>query len=337
MRYAPIAAPQWARHYQRGDYHMVIAPWVLDAAGIGQYYAMAARASDVWVLMDNGAWEGHNLSLDEIIRAGTLIRADEVVLPDVLHDGKATLKASLKGFHALREEPWPGLKMVMFVPQGRTADVWRRCRDAWVNMWEVENYDSQIALSIGINSPRGEGFDRKRSDLIIETVALGYDVHLLGIPDLQQFVHIELPLAKSYGVRGVDSSLPFALGSQGRLLAPNSEKIPLGKPDQYEKISARNRRLIHLNIAIMRQWVASGTHSWYVPIDLVRQVALGTSLNAGDERAIYGDLIYALKCVGAPAGGYAVDKQTVLPVLMAPEDIKERMEGKRYVEVRYAM
>lgn len=348
MRYAPIAAPQWARHYQRGDYHMVIAPWVLQEPGIGQYYAEAARPPDVWVLMDNGAWEGYELSLDEIVRAGGLIAADEVVLPDVLHKGKATLKASWDAYLHLRRTAWPmaagsqgdlpvamrstGPKCVMFVPQGRTTEGWRRCRDAWVNLWERE--ERGTALSIGINQPRAEDCTRKRSDLIVETVALGFPVHLLGIPDLQQFLHIELPLAHSHGVRGVDSSLPFALGADGVLLMPNALKIPLGTPDIYRRISTRNRRLISLNIAIMHQWVASGAHSWFIPIDLVRRVAIEGSATYEDEQLIYENLATALKGCGVPEGAYQYDVDMVLRVIPATEGWRE--ESDKYVEVMYA-
>lgn len=344
MKLAPISAPQWASEMQTGDYHMVIAPWALKYRVLAEYYSRSLRPASAWVMMDSGVFEGHDLTVENLRSAAVLVRADEVILPDVIRDAKLTLQKSYQAFMRLRELYFPdgdtvreGPERVMFIPQGNTNEEWWKCLRAWHGMWQ--NLTTDIGLTIGLVSyrDRREGDASRARDLIrmMESAkASGYDVHMLGIPRVGEFLSAELPLAHRLGVRGVDTSLPFALGVAGKLLTKYAEKVPLGPPEEYEKLSYSQRTLAKTNIRILRTFIETGAVTSYVPIECFRIVASTLS----DDRRIYTDPSYALKICRVPEGHYVVHHRQGVPIGVTPHwlvlDGKE-LPGDKKMAVYY--
>lgn len=318
MQAATVVAPQWASQFAKGDYHMVIAPWLLTVPGYSQYYAGAQRDSSVWVMMDNGAWEGCPLSSEDLLRCVLLLSPNEVVLPDVIGEAKDTLKAShtfLKELVKRTPSPSPQDEWdldeeyertrpsVMFVPQSAYAPTWWKCLDAWLDMWRREGWGDHFDLTIGINSPRIEVPERRvRVALLEEAVAKAGSVHLLGIPDPGVFFHHELPAARELGIRGVDSSLPFALGARRILLTADSKKWDMGQISLYEHVNYSLWPLIRLNILILRYWTDQGKYSPRIPMELAQSVAS----REREDRRVFTEPLYTLQTCRVPQGRYAI-------------------------------
>jgi hypothetical protein len=284
---------------------MVIAPWVRDIPGYAQYYNEASRPPDAHVILDNGAFEGWSMMPEDLASAATLVGADEVVLPDVLDESKATLKMSWQAARYLADKT--DIKGCMFVPQAHTFEGWFKCLETWLDVWYDKQMFEHLALSIGVPGHRREAWTITQFEEAMETLRrVGKPVHLLGVQDVQEFIE-QLPIAHTTGVRGVDTSLAFALGAAGKLLTSSAKKVRLGKPDKYEELQVRTLPLIHLNISILRRWCKRGIVPDGIPIELIHQVAARYS----DDRRVFINLQFALRACGVPEGMYTLSEGMV--------------------------
>lgn len=305
MKLAPIAAPQWAFKFHSGDYHMVPASWIFDVPGVGQYYSQSERDTAIWVMVN-----GYEASLETLARGTTIARADEAVLPN-FPDSQKTLKGAWTAARGLTETP-----SLMFVPRAEGTDGWKKCLDAWIANWEKAQLGPRLSIGICQNPPA------LRKELIMATHQYPYAVHLLGVESLQSFLRQDLPLGLTCAVRGVDTSLPFALGARGFLLTPASDKVPLDAPMHYARIKHWNMRLIHLNIRIFRWWLEEGVASHYFPITLPRIVASEWVVPGESARAIFERPEVALRLGGCPIGNYELTSEGVRP--LAPGERPDR-------------
>jgi len=305
MKLATISAPQWARTFQRGDYHVVIAPWVRDVAGYAQYYNEAHRPSNAHIILDNGAFEGWSMMPEDLVNAATLIGADEIVLPDVLNESKGTLKLSWQCARYLADET--DIQGCMFVPQALTLEKWLECLNAWLEVWYTRGLHEHLTLSIGVPGHLREKWVPETFGATMRKLeCTGLAIHLLGVQDVQEFI-VQLP--HTIGLRGVDTSLAFALGAHGKLLTPYAKKVRLGNIKQYDKLQSHRLPLIRLNILILRLWCEQGFAPDGIPIELVRQVAARES----ESPEIYTSPQFALRHCRVPEGMYAIHSQWVFP------------------------
>ncbi len=242
MKVAHICSPQWIDHFQKGTYRMALAHWVTEYP---DYVGRIGR-KPAYLIMDNGAFEGQQQTVPQLILAAKRVCADEVVLPDVPGDGAATLTRSWSAYRKMANH------RVMFVPQGNTVDEWKKCLDSWTENWEA-GY-----LAIGVASLReedGTPIFESKTETLKYAATLNLPIHLLGMTTPGYFAHELLPLAKEYLVRGIDTSTAFALGAKGILLTDQAPKIRLGDPKDYPTLKTNARRLIQLNMAILDSWM----------------------------------------------------------------------------------
>lgn len=287
MKLARIVPPQWEAFFPTGEYRMALAHWVLKGP---ETYAKTLRRGADYIMMDNGTFEGEELSIQELNEAAIRVGADEVVLPDVIGDAKGTLQRSWKALGKLEA------KRVMFVPQGRNSQEWRHCLHSWLAQWHQSPWNRTYALAIGLNS-------RTRTSLLPDLVASGFPFHLLGIHTPSEFAASGLQDAFQAGARGVDTSLAFAIGIEGGLLTPSAAKVRLGPPEQYEQLPTWSRRLVFLNLRILSEWVTQGKASELIPTFWIRQTA-SKWLKYWAEG--FCDLHEAMECCGMPSGRYAL-------------------------------
>jgi len=274
MQVSHIVPPGWAGIFPKGSYRMVLAHWVLGYPGYAATMKGSPRAlapDSPFILLDNGVFEGEQVTLDQLNEAARRVCADEVVLPDVQGDPKATLHRSWTALGKI------ATNRLVFVPQGATHEEWAKCLQAWISRWEHSDWADVYTLTIGISSLRNPE-DRKaiqgtRPQQMIEAAKTAYPVHLLGIASPRVFGEEELPVALSCGVRGVDSSTAFALGASGKLLTMKQPKEFLRVPGSYDLLPTNSKRLIYLNRAILEHWVAEGEGSEVVPTHIVRSTA----------------------------------------------------------------
>lgn len=327
MEIAHIVPPPWTGFYQSGTYQMALAHWVLkyphDAARI--------RSKKVYVMLDNSAFEGEQVSPAELSETAAVIGADEVVLPDVLGDPGQTLQRSWAALGRVN------VKRVMFVPQGRTYDEWRKCLKAWLTKWNQSEWSETYSLSLGISSLR-EATGTKpqvgtREHLLEEAARTRLPIHLLGVGNLKEFALNELPKALSLGVRGVDTSTAFALGAEGFLATPHTKKVFLGDPTKYDHLGTWARRLIALNIRILSEWVNAGKGSDEIPVFWIRQTASKWLKYWAQGFAAP---LAVMKACGMPKGKYAYLRWAGKEKYVRPVGKFEKLKkGERIVEVTY--
>jgi len=254
--------------------------------------------------MDSGSFENEQVSIQEMNEAATLLKADEVVLPDAPGDFKQTLKRSWRALGKVASS------RVMFVPQGRTHREWCDCLHSWLNQWSKRAWDETYDLSIGVASLREPNSNKSvtgtKAALLEEVLDLDYSAHLLGLPHLGNHVRDILSRAHTTGVRGIDTSTAFALGARGTLVTPRAEKIRLGDPDQYERLSTKARRLIQLNINILNYWTEVGAGNAAIPTFLIRQTASKWAKYWAEG---FIGIEQVMKSCGMPAGRYALLKE----------------------------
>lgn len=187
----------------RSTFHLTLA--IPDALHnpyyVGAYRRAASRGD--YIILDNGAAENQMAPDKKIIEAARILRAQEIVAPDVIKDSTATV-ARTTAFCSKFAEDLIGLK-VMAVAQGNKLAGFRTCVDNLARISRVK--------VIGIPRHVMETLDSKaaRIDLanwIREAYPLRFDIHLLGTNP--KWLH-EVKAAATYAphIRSVDSALAF--------------------------------------------------------------------------------------------------------------------------------
>jgi len=321
VKLARIVPPQWEAHFPTEEYRMALAHWVLEEP---ETYPKYLKRGAKYIIIDNGSFEDEPVSVENLNNAAAIIKADEVILPDVLGNAKETLHHSWKALGQI------ATKRVMFVPQGHTLKEWRECLRTWLAYWKENKWSHEYELAIGLSSLRMEGSKMPQVGTRVQlippllaatTSASGGTLpfHLLGVGNPKEFAERELPAAFQAGARGVDTSLAFAVGAEGKLLTPNVGKVRLGSPESYPELSTWIRRLIFLNLHILSEWVTNGfagipnfagahasIHLNAIPTFWIRQTA-SKWLKFWAEG--FCDLPKAMETCGMPPGKYALLKE----------------------------
>lgn len=321
MELANIVPPQWGWLFPGGSYRMALAHWALQHKD----YVSEMKKGQSYLLVDNGVIEGSQVNYLDLNSAYTSLDADEVILPDVQGDPRETLKRS---WNALTQVL---AKRVMFVPQGTTHEERSNCLNAWIKQWKNSPFSESHTLALGIVCIRRALGTRSsqvgtRSDFMrsIAEKGLLYPMHLLGVIDVAEFAKNELSAAHVAGVRGIDTSLAFALAADGKLLTPTAPKVHLKQPEEYERLSTMQRRLVFLNQRILSEWVRIGGGSDKIPTFWIRQVASKWLKYHAEGFAA---LPTVMKACGMPKGRYALLKQNGREEYIKPLGSKERPES----------
>jgi len=300
MRVANIVPPQWEGRFPTGGYRMTLAPWVL------KYNDYRVKAS--FLILDNGAFEGNQVSNEELFQAAAYAGATEVVLPDVRGDPGETLRTSWAATSTWCYE----VSRLMFVPQARTEADWDSCLKAWVKKWEEHNGSATHGLTIGVTCLRETTGTNAvvGSRLALALIAQQYDfpIHLLGAASTEQLVEE----VKLEGIRGIDTSLAFALGAERTMLVPGAEKVFLKEPGDYSILDEQQMALIRLNTYILQYWFDVKRVTKYIPIELLR-IAAGPNA----PRSTFEYPVKALQKTGC-RGEWAMCTKNALPVALWP-------------------
>ncbi len=215
------------------------------------------------IILDNSAFElGGSVDDDLIIKWANLLRPQEVVVPDVYHDKKATIERFQKFKSRITEFTYK--PQFMTVPQGNDFEEWLECLHYLMKQ--------SIGDVIGINEECADWFKENgsystRVPLLREVESLLKDkrqVHLLGMDEaLQECVNV--PELFPW-VRSTDSSKAVVYGMYGiHLMAPTyiSGFVPAsveyaGRPHAFFDYTARNRKVHNIiagNILTMKNYI----------------------------------------------------------------------------------
>lgn len=225
------------------DYHMCLAHLVQPSQSIyGDFYRKIGADKDKYLILDNGVIEGDKRPIEEIVKKALWLRADEIILPDVLFDADRTLDEGLKALHYVKDN-FP-LK-VMAVPQGKTLQEWLECA-MYMLAWDIDCLGIPKSLiSIGGRDARLEVL----KDLGKRT--RGLDIHLLGCYKTPLEITM-IASAESSGlipkIRGVDSAIAYIYTKAG--IQIDEDDRPDITFSFTEDVSAIDKALLYKNITM---------------------------------------------------------------------------------------
>ena len=223
----------------------------------GEEYITHYRESTKYTICDNSGFElKHPLSPPEVIKAASLLKAQEVVAPDVFKSGYNTIKSTNEFIKYLEDSGNLGKFKVMAVVQGRNAPDWALCL--------LELQKNKHIDVLGMSYVGCESFDTDRANARIHAVRMTTlpsskkkTIHLLGMGGNP----IELVAQKQVPtVRSCDTSLPIVQGlfqnkfdSQSGLVGPK-----LARPANYFDVTMNKEQIgvsTH-NFSLMKQWAS---------------------------------------------------------------------------------
>jgi hypothetical protein len=241
--------------------HYLAAQHVLRDVAYRRFYLEQAEKG-ARLIVDNGVFElGQSLPAEDLVRAARLVKASEVILPDVIHDGRETILSTERAARLMHR----GLSNVGLcaVVQGSGDRDWLECHEHLASV--------SYLCSIALPSPKRTGslagiaFNRLQATKWLDLygmVASHLLYRLLGLGDSG---HLELQQQRRHPwIRSVDSSAPFVLGALGLSIRPGE---PYRKPsfglERFPSISRTHYPLIRGNIEALR--AAAGCTLWIPP------------------------------------------------------------------------
>ena len=148
----------------------------------------------------------------------------------------------------------------------------------WLTQWEKERASDAFNLTIGISQKRPfhkRGCVCQRHEYLIRMLAEHPTdmpfIHFLGLPDVNNFVNVELGIMKDHPdiALSIDTSWPVALAQAGLLISPTAPKVTLSPRGQ---LVAEKLRLARVNILTLRKWLVDGEASTGVPYNFMRRI-----------------------------------------------------------------
>jgi hypothetical protein len=239
-----LIPPKGYYDYRESDYYLLLAQ-IEDTTYRREYAGLPMKS---YVILDNGAAEGKLVKDELLLQEAAHYGADEIVIPDVMYDGEATLERARE---FILSHDTSGLHY-MVVTQGK-------------NLEEVLTTTSKILdefpdATIGIPRHLITTCDNVMARYYVlqhihERHGQTRKVHLLGTNATFPSEVKYLTAAHSW-VRGADTSMPFNYAIAGKELnARTSVERPEGYFDKVHKIDPE---LLEYNINTFMEW-ASGT------------------------------------------------------------------------------
>lgn len=223
----------------RGDILMCLAQLASDPEYMK---VMTDLGADMFTMIDNGANEGQTVTHEALAEAAERLQVNEVVLPDVLDNGPATIyeaKLYLQKYRRLGFD-------YMGVVQGTT----------------VEDLEEAVRMYLPIKCVTTLGLPRR----LMHTTASArinlanwidkyyhgrFQIHFLGAST----DWVKEPVWSKYAphVRSIDTSLPFNYGLAGVMV---TEEVKVDRPANYfTRVHEMNGRTTVLqNLAIYKEW-----------------------------------------------------------------------------------
>lgn len=221
------------------------------------YYKERREEGD-YLILDNSAHEfGKGNSIEDLLKQATALRAQEIVIPDILFDAHGTVEAGRAAFRfiARNEKVYDkaGRPRLMLVPQGSNRTEWVKCLNQLLEAWQSSFEDTEVRSPIiGVSKDYDDFVKGGITTLIREYIApLGFDVHCLGWPtNLWSLARVcqECPW-----VRSTDSAKPFVYARAGILLEPGGPipQYPRRSPTYFESIfNYQQREIAARNIRV---------------------------------------------------------------------------------------
>ncbi|MGQ4484400.1 hypothetical protein ACN6LM_003697 [Streptomyces sp. SAS_281] len=253
--FSVIAPPAYLRAFvaqEPARVHHVAAQRVLTDLSYRDFFAReAVRGAEI--IVDNGLFDlGYALPAADLVRAALAVSAREIILPDVMRDAAATLKASEQAAREIRELSGDTFRLCA-VLHASDDEEWRRTYDAFVN----SGWAGAIALPASRRPDPDGQLCRTRwlATAYLEEHGLVDDLIVYRLLGLGRTGHLELIEQREHEwISSVDGAAPVILGAMGialRLEGPY-EKPSTPRIENLGPILPNRFDLIRRNIAVVR-------------------------------------------------------------------------------------
>lgn len=231
--------------------HHVAAQRILRDAAYRAFFLEEAQLGAT-IIVDNGVFDlGESLCPQDLLRAARAVNAEEIILPDVMHDGPATMRASDRAAAELCELG-DGFRLCAVVHAADDTE-WHRCYDHFVS----SDYVGAIALPASRRKDPTDELSKNRvaATRYLEDRGLVDPRLIYRMLGLGRTGHLELFEQRDHEwIASVDCAAPVILGSMGVRMHPEGpyEKIPTPRVDAVEEIETARFPLIRDNISAAR-------------------------------------------------------------------------------------
>lgn len=246
MQLALIAPVKLLEEVPNTNYHLVLAHLLHQS----QEYKTFYQTVEGFKILDNGAAEGSVVSPDLLIEAAYDIGADEVVVPDVMGDFRATQQNAI-AFEELAANN-NKFKFVGVV-QGKNAAELLACARAFAAL----GYFDTLAIPRHVASlhPHERYFLADCFRQMDELGELSIDIHCLGANSNMKEPAMLAPLRN---IRGMDTSLPIYMALLGFDLRTQIDYYR--RPPNYFSLQIEDpiqKELVDVNIRTYASWASA--------------------------------------------------------------------------------
>lgn len=236
--------------------HHVAAQRVLtDPAYRAFFRREAERGAEI--IIDNGVFDlGQALPAGDLIAAARAVDAREIILPDVMRDGPATIKASDEAAGKIRDLS-DHFRLCAAV-HARDDQEWLRCVDHFTS----SDYVGAIALPASRRPAPEDQLCRTRwtATRYLEDHGMVEERIVYRLLGLGRTGHLELVEQREHEwIASVDGAAPVILGAMGIELLPGGpyEKPSTPRVEDLGPIPESRFDLIRRNIAVLREAAGS--------------------------------------------------------------------------------
>ncbi|MGW1363001.1 hypothetical protein ACWCQP_37035 [Streptomyces chartreusis] len=232
--------------------HHVAAQRVLSDAAYRAFFAREAERG-AQIIVDNGLFDlGYALPAGRLVAAALAVSAREIILPDVMQDGAATLKASEQAAREIRELSGDTFRLCA-VLHAADDEEWLRTYDAVV----TSSWAGAVALPASRRPDPDRQLCRTRwlATAYLEDRGLVDDLLVYRLLGLGRTGHLELIEQREHGwISSADGAAPVILGAMGIALLPEGpyEKPSTPRIEKLGPIAEDRFDLIRRNIAVVR-------------------------------------------------------------------------------------
>ncbi len=251
-----------------GKFHLLLSHLLQDVDYTRHYTYQ--REKGAYLILDNSAHEhGKGDDPEALLYNAAALRAQEMVVPDVLEDADGTVESALNALEYWFEKKDKMIRelnpALMYVPQAKNIDQWVWCFGNLVRMHQYvtgrQKYRTDLIIGVSKDYEvwHDEGLMPILDFLSMIRNHLKFQVHLLGWG--RELWNLEKYAKEFPWIRSTDSAKPFVYGLAGIKLDAH-EVIPEypKRPDNYfRKRMNDEQRLISTSNAMLFRALASGS------------------------------------------------------------------------------
>lgn len=210
MGLAHIVPTSGLKYIENDPFQMTLAHLFDDEEYFNHYKNELAKGN--FVIMDNGAFEGADLSNEEIYELYLRLKPTEVVLKDILLGGDESFEVTKESYEFFKDKNIDA--KLMAVPQGNTIDEWK------ANALKIIDLGVD---TIGIPRVVARLYEGARLDAakFVRDNDLDIEIHLLGAAE--DFKETKNVLDK-VNIRSMDTSLAFMINKEGLEISLESKR-----------------------------------------------------------------------------------------------------------------